>query len=347
MPVFLSRLIARFVVLRAWLTPVVVVVFVFFTSWPLMALAEPAGSVLVQPGSYWWYFVVTASTVGYGDLYPQTGAGHVVGAYVIVGGIATLTTVFAKLASLLDEAKGQRMQGGITVTVSAHTVLLGYTSGRTERVVAQLLADDAGPLVLGAWDEVTAHPMPEQPVDFVRGELTEEAVLRRAGVDRANAVLVDARDDNEALAIAVTVDHVNPGVNVVVTLRDLAHASLLHYVNDSIRCVQWHNPRMISEELTSPGIAEVYFELMTHGGSDTYSVVLPESVGPVLVERCQIVFGRRFGATMLAARTADGLLVNPSWQTELPPGAIMYYVSPRRLTAREITQALAAHQDHE
>lgn len=340
-PFFLSRLIARFVVLGSWLTPFVVVVFVFATSWPLMALVEPAGSAVVQPGNYWWYFVVTAATVGYGDLYPQSGGGHAVGAYVIVGGIATLTTVFTKLASLLDEAKGQRMQGAITVTASAHTVLLGYTPGRTERIVGQLLADNgAGRLVLCGWDEVATHPMPEQSVDFIRGELTEHDVLRRAGVHRADAVLVDARDDNEALAIAVTVDHVNPDTNVVVTLRDLARASLLHYVNDSIRCVQWHNPRMISEELTSPGIAEVYLEMMTQGGANTYSVGLPEPVGSVLVERCQIVFGRRFGATLLAVRTDGGLLVNPSWQTELPPGAIMYYVSPRRLTAREITQAL-------
>jgi Trk K+ transport system NAD-binding subunit len=334
-------LIARFVVLRSWLTPAVVVAFVFATSWPLMALAEPAGSALVQPGNYWWYFVVTAATVGYGDLYPQTGGGHVVGTYVIVGGIATLTTVFTKLAALFEEARGRRMQGATTVTDSAHTVLVGYAPGRTERIVDQLLADNAGRLVLCAWEEVVTHPMPEQPVDFVRGDPTERDVLRRAGVHRAGAVLVDARDDNEALAIAVTVDHISTGAqHVVVTLRDLTRASLLHYVNEDIRCVQWHNPRMISEELTSPGIAEVYVELMTNGGANTYSVTLPESAGPVLVEQCQLAFGRRYGATLLAARTDDRLLVNPGWHTELPPGATLYYVSPRRLTAREITRAL-------
>jgi voltage-gated potassium channel len=339
-PLFLARLLARIALVSNWATPIAVIVVVFVTSWPLMALAEPAGSEIVQPANYWWYFVVTAATVGYGDLYPTTGAGHVVGAYVIVGGIATLTTVFTKLASMLERTKGRRMQGAITVDGSGHTVLLGYTPGRTERIVGQLLAEEAAGLVLCAWDEVGAHPMADRHIDFVRGELSDREVLRRAGVHRARAVLVDARDDNEALAIAVTVEHIRTDAHVVVTLRDLARTSLLRYVSQEIRCVQWHTPRMITEELTSPGIAEVYAELMNHGGANTYSVRLPESLGPVRVEHCQTALGRRHGATLLAARANGQLSVNPDWQTELPAGAVLYYVGPHRLTPEQIAHAL-------
>jgi voltage-gated potassium channel Kch len=340
-PFLLSRLLARLSILTRWTTPMAVIVFVFVTSWPLMALAEPAGSPLVQPANYWWYFVVTAATVGYGDFFPETGLGHAVGVYVIVGGIATLTSVFTKLASMIEQAKGLRMQGAITVTASGHVVVLGYAPGRTERIVSQLLSDDCT-VVLCAWDEVGTHPMPEHGIDFVRGDLTEEATLRRAAVPAAATVLVDARDDNEALAVAVTVHHVNPDVHLVVPLRDMERATLLRRINENIRCVQWHTPRMITEELTTPGIAEVYAELMTYGGANTYSLRLPESLGAVLVERCQIALGRRHGATVLAARTDGGLLVNPPWHTELPAGSVLYYVSPRPLTAAQVSEALHA-----
>jgi len=337
---FLSRLLARFAVLGSWATPIWVVVFVFATSWPLMALAEPAGAEIVQPANYWWYFVVTAATVGYGDYFPQTGAGHLVGAYVIVGGIATLTTVFTKLASALEKRRGRRMQGTITVDTSDHVVLLGYTPGRTERIVAGLLAENVQDLVLCSWDEVTTHPMPDQSVVFVRGDLTDPDVLRRAGVDRAGAVLVDARDDNEALALTVSIHHVTDDTHVVVTLRDLEKASLLHYVDDDVHCVQWHTTRMVVEELTSPGITEVYAELMAQGGANTYSVPLPESLGPVLVESCQTGLARRHDATLLAARADGRLVVNPSWRMELPAGAVLYYVGPHRLTTEQVAQVL-------
>lgn len=158
----------------------------------------------------------------------------------------------------------------------------------------------------------------------------------------AATVLVDARDDNEALAIAVTVHHVNPDVHLVVPLRDMDRATLLRRINENIRCVQWHTPRMITEELTTPGITEVYADLMTYGGANTYSLRLPESLGPVPVERCQIALGRRHGAIVLAARTDSGLLLNPPWQTELPAGSVLYYVSPRPLTAAQVSEALHA-----
>lgn len=342
MAFFLSRLLARWVLARGWLLPVAVVVVVFVTSWPLMALAEPAGSELVRPGNYWWYFVVSATTVGYGDLSPETAAGHVVGGYVIIGGIATLTTVFARLASALEQAKGRRMQGTEPVRATGHTVLIGYTAGRTERIVAQLLADGVTGLVLCAGEEVPVHPMPAEPVDFVRGDPTAAGVLARAGVHRAATVLVDMADDNEALAVAVTVDHANPAAHVVVALRDMDRAELVRYVDPKINCVQWHTPRMITEELISPGIADVYTELMTAGGAATYSVTLPELPGTLGTERCRIALGRAFGVTILAARTVDGLVVNPGWDGELPGGSVLYYVGPRRLTDAEIAAALRA-----
>lgn len=349
MPFFVfAKWLRQFPVLRSSATPVVVVAFVFVTSWPLMALAEPAGSPLVQPNHYWWYFLVTASTVGYGDLYPTTSVGHIVGVYVIVGGIVTLTTMFTKMASALEEMRGRRMQGAITSDGTGHVVLLGYHPGRTERMVSELLADGMKHMVIAAWDEVSSHPLPQHQhrLDFVRGELTDEDVLRRTGVHRAHVVLVDARDDNEALAVAVLVAHLSTHAHKVVALRDLSRAALVRHVDATIRCVQWHSPRMITEEMTSPGITEVYAELMSaRGRANTYSITLPGSLGPVLVEHCQTGLGRKLGAILIATRNGDSLTVNPDWRTELAPGAVLYYVSPRPITTAELVQALRPSAD--
>lgn len=342
MPIFISRLLARVVFLRSWVTPVVVSLFVFATSWPLMALAEGQDNPLVDPANYWWWFIVSASTVGYGDFFPESVGGHLVGIYVITGGIATLTTIFTKLAAVLETAKGRHMQGAITVTATGHIVLLGYTPGRTERIVDELLADCDQELVLCTWDDVTAHPMSERGIGFVRGELTDVEVLRRAGVHQAATVLVDVSNDNEALAVTLTVDHVQSGAHVVVTLRDMARASQIGYIHERIRCVQWHTPRMVTEELESPGITEVYAELLTHGGANTYSVTLPEPVGAVRVGDCQRALGEEHGATLLAAQSGGDLLVNPGWQAELAPGATLYYIAASRIPRDRLADSLRA-----
>ena len=150
MPYILIRIVRVVLLRRNLALPAIVGGFVFVTSWPLMWLAEPAGSALVRPENYWWWFLVTCSTVGYGDYFPTTPAGHVVGVYVIVGGIVTLTTVFAQFALVLERMKGRRMNGSGVVEDTGHVVVLGYLPGRTERLVEELLADGDGRVVLGA-----------------------------------------------------------------------------------------------------------------------------------------------------------------------------------------------------
>ena len=62
---FLLARLVRVVRLRlpSWRLPLAVTVLVFLTSWAAMALVEPAETGIADPGTYWWYFVVTSATV--------------------------------------------------------------------------------------------------------------------------------------------------------------------------------------------------------------------------------------------------------------------------------------------
>jgi len=333
-PIFVFRFVrlvhAR---VRGWRLSLVIATFVFTTSWLAMWLVEPASNEITSPQNYWWWFLVTAATVGYGDFFPMSGAGHVVGAYVIIGGIVALTVLFTELASYLQNVKGKRMKGVVTLDLSGHTVILGYTPGRTQRIVAEFGIEGRLELVLCAWDEVAEHPMPEQSgVRFVRGDLTAVDVLSRACVERAATVVIDGRDDNETLAIAVAVDHLNPRVHLVAALRDMSRCQHLRYVNPSVQCVQWHMPNLLTEEALDPGITQVYAELMSSAGSgNTYSARLPDGLSGRTFGECQTQFGTRFGATVIAVRHGDGLSVSPAWDTPIQTGAVLYYVADRRI----------------
>ncbi|WP_026550354.1 potassium channel protein [Arthrobacter sp. Br18] len=341
MPFVLSRLIRRLGRSRFWVLPALIIIVVFLTSWPLMVWAEPSSNTITSVGSYWWWFLVTAATVGYGDFFPTTVGGRLVGVYVIVGGIVTLTTLFTRIAMAIENSKGHRMKGQLDLDLSDHLVIVGYTPGRTERLIHEIFADEAHAVALCAWEDVAENPMPEQPdLGFVRGDLAEESVLRRAGVHRAARVLIDARDDNEALAVTVAVTHVNPDAHTVVTLRDMSRALNFSYVDADVRCVQWHSPRLATEELQDPGIAVVYADLMSHGGRNTYSTRLTEALPQVNFGQVQEAMGRSFTTTVLAVQH-NGVVINPGWDTQLPGSAVLYYVGERRLSLEEIIGALA------
>ncbi|SEP23853.1 ion channel [Trujillonella endophytica] len=341
MPFLLFARLARVLRLRlrSWRLPLAVTVIVFGTSWAAMALVEPAGSGIADPGTYWWYFVVTSATVGYGDFFPVSAAGRVVGTYVIVGGIVTLTLLFTMLSTALQTARGRRTRGVVTLDVEGHVVLLGYTPGRTDRIVAELTAEGGTRVVLCAWDDVVEDPLPHLPdVDFVRGDLTHADVMVRACVARARTAVVDGRDDNETLAIAVAVDHSNPGIHLVAAVRDLDRRETLRYVNPDVQVVQWQMPFLLSEEAADPGLTQVYNDLMTSGGhGNTYSALVPRGTGEATAGDVQTRLGRRFGATLLAVRGPDGeLVVSPPWDRPVPAGTTLYYVARERLGAERI-----------
>jgi voltage-gated potassium channel len=328
----LSRLVtAR---LTGWRLPLVIAVVVFLTSWAAMALVEPADNEITAPGTYWWYFVITAATVGYGDVFPTSTGGRVVGAYVVVGGIVTLTLLFTRLADSISAARGRRMKGVAQLDLQDHVVLLGYLPGRSERLLRELTAEGRQ-VALCAWDDVQEHPLPAEPaVLFVRGDLAHGDVMRRACVARARTVVVDGRDDNETLAITVAVNHANPDVHLVAALRDLNRREHLSYVSPRVQCVQWHMPYLLTEEATDPGITQVYNDLMSTGGhGNTYSLTVPSGFPHRTVGDAQTWLGRSHSATLLAVRAGGDLVVSPPWDRPVEQGSTLYYVAAQRIDA--------------
>jgi len=72
-----------------------------FGSLSILYLEENApGSNIRSASDALWYTIVTISTVGYGDQYPVTNAGRLVGAVIIVVGVGIFGTFTGYLANL-------------------------------------------------------------------------------------------------------------------------------------------------------------------------------------------------------------------------------------------------------
>jgi voltage-gated potassium channel len=325
-----------------WRLPLLIIGLAFVTSWVALALLEPDNK-LVEPQNFFWWFIVTSSTVGYGDFFPVTGWGHVVGVYVIVSGIVSLTMLFTHLAAVVQTAKSKRMKGAIMTTCQGHIVVLGYYPDRTDGIIAQLALDDDRPIVLCAsGEQASAHPLADQPqVQFVRGDLTSDDVLRRAGVNRARTVLVDLPSDDQALAVVVAVKAIAPQVHVVVGLQDLTRQRLFQLLSGSVECAQWHLPLLLCEAVSSPGLSQVYTDLLSSdGGANTYSLDLPTVPSGLTVGACQRWLGEHHNVTVLAVRDGEQQQVNPPWQTSLRAGMTLYYVATRPLRLTELEPLL-------
>jgi voltage-gated potassium channel len=67
------------------------------------------GSKIHTIGDAWWWACVTISTVGYGDLYPVTLEGRLVGIALMIGGVAVIGLVAGSMASWIIDQVGNRV----------------------------------------------------------------------------------------------------------------------------------------------------------------------------------------------------------------------------------------------
>jgi voltage-gated potassium channel len=72
----------------------------FFCSWMAYVAEHPTNPEFNDFWSALWWGVVTLTTVGYGDIVPETSKGRVAGIFLMFTGIATLGLISATLASL-------------------------------------------------------------------------------------------------------------------------------------------------------------------------------------------------------------------------------------------------------
>jgi voltage-gated potassium channel len=86
----------------------------------LIAVIEPPapGSNIKTGGDAFWWAFVTITTVGYGDRYPVTGGGRVVGMVTMAVGIVIFGVLTSFLAQSFMRAPGRRLRIGRRLTLS-------------------------------------------------------------------------------------------------------------------------------------------------------------------------------------------------------------------------------------
>ena len=164
------------------------------SSWALVLLFEP-GAEYARADTYWYFYFVTAATVGYGDFSPDTfGSRLVVTLYVMPIGIAILGVVIGKVASLIAEISEKVRTGKMHFTMSGHTVVVGDSSSRTTSLLKNILADETvGDVIL--LSPQASNPFQKREAGFVSGRIEDAAVCEQACLSQAARIIILADDD--------------------------------------------------------------------------------------------------------------------------------------------------------
>ncbi|MDD3104080.1 MAG: ion channel [Candidatus Cloacimonetes bacterium] len=188
-----QKLVLRFLLVCAFIAVLLLI------SALLIWLLESRGSTDSTIESFWdgiWWAVVTIATVGYGDKFPVTFLGRLVGMILIVIGFASLSVFTGLIASLFVEDRLKGAKGLKQVRTHHHVVLCGWNNTahyflgalidkKMESTEVCLLMNETPEFF-----ESLESQYPSLALSFVRGEPTSEDTLRRAAVSNADQVII-------------------------------------------------------------------------------------------------------------------------------------------------------------
>ena len=100
----------------------------------ILHFERESGNIRTGEDALWWSFV-TMTTVGYGDLFPTSTEGRVIGAILMTTGIGLLGSVLATLAAKITDHEQEDENTKILVQ-------LEQISTRLERIEKQLPSNE-------------------------------------------------------------------------------------------------------------------------------------------------------------------------------------------------------------
>ncbi len=153
--------------------------------------------------------VITLTTIGFGETHPLSDAGRVFTMALIFVGAGNLaytlggTTHFFASGGL-DAWRRRRRMTRTLASISGHTIVCGC--GRLGGAVAgALVKQGAQVVVIDRSPHALARFLGDSPgAAFVEGDASEDEVLKRAGIERARALVAALNDDASNVFLTLT-----------------------------------------------------------------------------------------------------------------------------------------------
>lgn len=166
-------------------------------------------------GIYW--ALVTISTVGYGDITPQTQEGRFVTLVLILCGIAviafTTSIIVAAFSEKMPEVRRSRVFAEVE-RKGKHTILCGF--GRIGQVVADRLASERQHFVIVDSNTERINLARQRGYLAIEGGAENTELLNNLGISsQARRILCLTGDDVTNVYITLLARHLNPNVEII------------------------------------------------------------------------------------------------------------------------------------
>ncbi|MBB4866815.1 voltage-gated potassium channel [Pseudomonas nitritireducens] len=285
--------------------------------------------------NFLYWYVTTTTTVGYGDLSPQSPfARYFTAIWVMLGGIGIITAVIGTCTANLIDKWRNRLKGNMDYSdLAGHTLVVGWKGASTLHLLEMLLAErgaEDAEIVLCA-DGVEENPLPNK-ILFVRSEGLGLASLLRGAPGNAKRIIVHGANDDQTLAVALAIGSTNYKGHMVAHFDSSERAALAKSYLVEIEVCSPMTADMLVRSANDPGTSSVVTDLLdASAGAGLFTLVLAwDAVYRDLINKMQAKGAIAVGFSHDAI--AKPAIAPPETATYLRAGAQVYYIAQKRIT---------------
>ncbi|MGR9052842.1 MAG: potassium channel family protein [Gammaproteobacteria bacterium] len=331
----LRRFFVQHFVYLSWQGLLAVIVGFVLSS--LLLLSWAGETKLVSRHDFIYWLMVTASTVGFGDLSPQTTLGkYIVGLYVIPFGLGLFAMSIGRVAAFSVGQWKKGIRGLRMLNVDNHILVVGWSGHRTLHLL-RLLQQEAKTyhhrkIVLCVTDDID-NPMPDS-ILFCRVEsFKSDQDMDRASVDKASCIIVNTPSDDLTMTTALYCYSKNRVAHHIVYFSDDSLSALLKSHCPNIECMPSVAVEMQAKAAMDPGSSALHQELLdASAGMTQYSAEYPENLPETAILPIFNYLKQKHNATLIGlSRDRKKILINPPLEQPIHPGDTFFYIAAQRI----------------
>ena len=263
-----------------------------------------------------FYWAVT-TVLGQGDSsYVSGPVGWGVSWLLGLFGVTIVATITGALVGFVIDFLIKEGQGMGASGYEDHIVVCGWNSTARD-LIKELSTDDYRAQVVLLCD-MERNPGGDS-VYFVKGDPTDEADLKRAGIEHATSAIVVPADgskkaDMASILTVLAIESIERKVRTVVEVNDPDHVAHFRRANvDEVMVTSKIAAHLLARSALYPGLSELVSDIVSGGeGSELYRVQMPDDCVGKPVDDVSAMLRRNHGATLLGVSRNGHLTTNPA-----------------------------------
>lgn len=184
--------------------------------------SQAEGGNIKTFGDGLWYAVVTLTTVGYGDSYPTSVVGKLLGLVFIFLSIGLLSFIIGGITNTINQLMEKRKLGQFGTDKTGHVIIIGWN--KLGRLIVEQVTEANQSVVVISNDKNAVKEINEKYDDSVfaiySNPIWGSESLTNANMDQANSVFINIEDDSDSLVGLINIRQVIKAANIVVQISN-------------------------------------------------------------------------------------------------------------------------------